>query len=115
MKILTLKNKYKLVIKTKDGALVISNDDIVYIKADNNYSIFILFDQKKLLITNTLKTVESALQPFNYIRCHKSYLVNIAYIRELCCKDKPILKLRNKHEIPVSREGMKRIKRVFGI
>jgi len=113
MRILQLNNKDKLIIKSIRSTRFLSIDNIVYVVADNNYSKIILADQSDILVTMTLKDVEKTLQAYDYIRCHKSYLVNIEYIKELYCKDTFMLKLSNKHKIPVSREGLKRLKKVL--
>jgi len=115
MKILPLNHKDKLVIRTTGGAHIISCNDIVFVKADNNYSKIYLTNKKELLACNTLKHIESILKSSGFVRCHKSYLVNIESVIELCCSIPAKLLLKNNYEIPVSREGLKRIKLIFGI
>lgn len=111
MKILQLSGSRKLVIKNGRGIQFIPLEDIAYVVADNNYSKVILSEGGELLVSNTLKCFEKELRSFEFIRCHKSYLVNIEYIDELRCNGENKLRLSINQVIPVSREGLKRIKK----
>ena len=113
MRVINLQNTQKLVIKTNKGVRITPIDQIIYIQAENNYSNVMLKDNTELLVTMTLKSVESFLMSFNFVRCHKSYLVNMECINELCFNGTNKLKLSKKHEIPVSREGLKRLKEML--
>lgn len=71
-----------------NGKLKISvlHDDILYLEASDNYvSIFYISNNKisKHMIRNTLKNLEKKLSQLNFIRCHRSYLVNLSKIKIL--------------------------------
>ena len=51
-------------------------NDILYCKADDNYT-EIYLENKKILVSKTLKYFEEALSDFAFARIHKSYLVNV--------------------------------------
>jgi len=57
----------------------INTKEIVLLKADNNTTDFHLSDGTIVTAYKTLKTFESIL-PFNFVRIHKSYIVNSDYI-----------------------------------
>ncbi len=57
-------------------------DDIVYLKADNNTTDFFLKDGTIVTSYQTLKTFESEL-PHIFTRIHKSYMVNVNYIKKI--------------------------------
>ncbi len=67
----------KITIPTQNGFEVLSIQDIVYAKADDNYSILFLQDKTQKLVSKTLKYFEDALQHNSFVRIHKSHLVNI--------------------------------------
>lgn len=113
MKVIQIINDQKIAIKTFQGACFMAVSQIVYIVAEDNYSKIVLLNQPAVLVSKTLKLFESQLQFSGFIRCHKSYLVNIAFVNELCCNGISKLNLSNDKEIPVSRTGLKRLKEVM--
>ncbi len=66
----------KITIPQQDGFLVLDVADILYGKADDNYT-EIHLENKKILVSKTLKYFEEALSEFAFARIHKTYLVNI--------------------------------------
>lgn len=66
----------KITLPQQDGFKVIQIEDILYCKADDNYTEIIL-ENKKYLVSKTLKFFEEALKEFPFARIHKSYLVNV--------------------------------------
>ena len=66
----------KLTLPQQDGFQVLNISDILYCKADDNYT-EIYLENKKLLVSKTLKYFEDALSDFPFARIHKSYLVNV--------------------------------------
>ena len=66
----------KITIPQQDGFEVLSVSDIVFCKADDNYTEIHLANSKKL-VSKTLKHFEDILTEYSFVRIHKSYLVNI--------------------------------------
>ena len=66
----------KITIPQLDGFQVLNVEDIIYCKADDNYT-EIYLEKKKILVSKTLKYFESVLEAFPFVRIHKSYLVNV--------------------------------------
>ena len=67
----------KITIPQQDGFEIINTADILYCKADDNYTEIYLNTNKKKLVSKTLKYFEDALNDGNFARIHKSYLVNV--------------------------------------
>lgn len=67
----------KITIPQQDGFEVINTSDILYCKADDNYTEIYLANNKKKLVSKTLKYFEDALSDSSFARVHKSYLVNV--------------------------------------
>ena len=67
----------KITIPQLDGFEVLSTADILYCKADDNYTEIYLNNNKKKLVSKTLKYFEEALSDISFARVHKSYLVNV--------------------------------------
>lgn len=66
----------KITLPQQDGFQILNVADILYCKADDNYT-EIFLENKKILVSKTLKYFEEALTPFAFARIHKSYLVNV--------------------------------------
>ena len=66
----------KITLPQQDGFQVLNVADILFCKADDNYT-EIYLENKKILVSKTLKYFEEALSDFAFARIHKSYLVNV--------------------------------------
>ncbi len=81
-------NKYVDIISENDSDnFRIQVSEIVYVKSANNYVEFGYRDGggvKKKMVRNTLRNIEHQLREFNnFIRTHRTSLVNVQYINEL--------------------------------
>jgi two-component system LytT family response regulator len=77
--VLTSKSKGvegKLTLPQQDGFQILNVSEILYCKADDNYTEIYLLN-KKILVSKTLKYFEDALAEFPFARVHKSFLVNV--------------------------------------
>jgi two-component system LytT family response regulator len=66
----------KITLPQQDGFQVLNVADILYCKADDNYTELYL-EKQKILVSKTLKYFEDALAEYTFARIHKSYLVNV--------------------------------------
>ena len=66
----------KITIPQQDGFEVLDVNDIVFCKADDNYTEIHLANSKKL-VSKTLKYFQDVLSDYAFARIHKSYLVNV--------------------------------------
>lgn len=66
----------KITLPQQDGFQVLNVAEILYCKADDNYTELYL-EKKKILVSKTLKYFEEALTEYAFARIHKSYLVNV--------------------------------------
>ncbi len=67
----------KITIPQLDGFEVLNTSDILYCKADDNYTEIHLNTNKKKIVSKTLKYFEDILIDGSFARVHKSYLVNV--------------------------------------
>jgi len=77
-----VKKKRKLCLKSYKDYQYLDTNDILFLKADNNATEFHINDGKVTHAFKTLKTFESKL-PRNFLRIHKSYIVNTDYISRI--------------------------------
>ncbi len=67
----------KITIPQQSGFEILDTADILYCKADDNYTEIYLNNQKRKIVSKTLKYFEEALKTSSFARVHKSYLVNV--------------------------------------
>lgn len=73
-------DKQRIVFPTKSGFEVIQANSIVYCKSDGSYSNIITID-KEYFTSKSLKEINDIIIDPNFIRIHKSYIVNKNYIK----------------------------------
>lgn len=93
----------KISLPSTHGFNVIDTDDIVYLEADSNYTIFHLKTGEKTVISKPLKEFEDALSNLEFIRIHKSVIANFKYIQGYSNKNGLQVSLSNNTVLPVSR------------
>jgi DNA-binding LytR/AlgR family response regulator len=80
-------NKISIESDNKSESIQVDVDKLMLIKSANNYiDVFWVKDDKinKKLIRNTLTKIELQLKHYpNFIRCHRTSLVNLSYIHKL--------------------------------
>lgn len=98
----------KIVLSTSEKIHVVEMDNIIRCESDNYYTHFYFKDGGHLLISKTLKDVENLLQEGNFIRPHKSHLVNTRYIQNFN-REKVAITLSDGSVVPVSRRKKEKI------
>ena len=107
------RQSHKIVLSTSDMIHVINVDEIVRCESDNYYTNFYFVDGRKLLISKTLKENEELLSPFDFIRPHKSHLVNIKYIKSFLRQEGGYILMHDGTLIPVSRRKKDKIMEII--
>lgn len=92
----------KLLIPGRDNLSVMVIKDIIYCKAEGSYTWIYLNKSKSFLAAWRLNIIQSFLDDYGFIRCHRSFLVNIKYIKTLCPRRKRYLILDDNTIINVS-------------
>lgn len=101
--IATNKPQNKVVISHTKGLKVVDVDDIVYLEASGNCTTLYFKDGSRYLDTRTLKLYEGILDDQPFYRIHKSYLINLEYLREYSSEDGHTAVLKGGAELPVAR------------
>lgn len=92
----------KITIPQQDGFEIIETKDIMFCKADDNYTEIYLNTNKKKLVSKTLKYFDDALNQSGFARIHKSYLVNVNEITKYVKGKGGSVVLSNGKELSVS-------------
>lgn len=86
-----------------DGKVIfIDPKNILYCKSDSNYCELFTVDKEKILLVQTLKSVEKKLSNHSFMRIHNSYLINMNLIKEYHKQDDLVL-LIDGTTVPVAR------------
>lgn len=97
------KDAPKIVLSTSDEINVVKVDDIVRCESDNYYTFFYFKGGDRLLVSKTLKEHEELLKEHNFIRPHKSHLINVMFIKSYLKQDGGYILLSDGSKVPVSR------------
>lgn len=73
---------HTLCLKSYKDFHYLDTDEILYLKADNNSTDFVMKDGSTISAFKTLKTFENKL-PENFVRVHQSYILNINYVSRI--------------------------------
>lgn len=92
----------KIILKDQDSLHLVQVAEIIYCHAEGSYTSFILTDGRKVMTSTNLKEYEQLLLPYNFLRCHHSYLVNLNHVVALKKQDGGYLETTNKVQIPIS-------------
>ena len=73
----------ELIVKDGRALVKLFHENIVWLEADGNYTTIHLINNKRHVIRTTLTEMEEQLPSDNFIRIHKSYVVNKKHITEV--------------------------------
>lgn len=104
----------KIAIPDGNNLLLIPTQEIMYLKADSNYTQLFLENGRKHITSRILRNFEETLKDFKqFFRCHKSYIVNTKFVEYYSKSDGGTLILKNKQEIPISSEKSEELLSMF--
>ena len=92
-----------IALPTIEGYEFVRIDTIVYAEANSNYTNIHLNSGDKLILSRTLKEVESMLTGHHFARIHQSYLVNLGHVRKYIKGAGGYIILHNGQSLNVSR------------
>ncbi|MFO7934230.1 MAG: LytTR family DNA-binding domain-containing protein [Bacteroidales bacterium] len=70
----------KIKLNTRSGYILVNPAEVVYCKADGNYTYVQLLNGNQELTTHNLGAIEEMLQSGSFFRASRSYLVNVKYL-----------------------------------
>jgi two-component system, LytTR family, response regulator len=99
----------KIAVPDFDGIELVPIESIIYCKSDSNYCELILTDNRKIIASKTLGYFEGMLSAGQFIRIHKSYMINIHQIKKYLKRNGGELVMSNDDVLPVSRNSKSEI------
>jgi|ERR1043165_3054878 two-component system LytT family response regulator len=92
----------RIVINTTESITMLNVADIIRCESNRNYTYLYMANKKKIIVSKTLMEFEEILSKYNFIRVHKSHLINVNYIEKYMKSDGGYMMLTDGSKLPVS-------------
>ncbi len=106
----------KIGLPVLDGSHFVPVKDILYCEGGGAQTYVYLKGGKKYLVSRTLRECEDMLEPFDFCRIHKSYLINLYHIEKYHKGDGGCVDLNGGYQLDISKtykdEFLLRLKRL---
>ncbi len=100
----------RISIRTGTGIKVIPIDDLLYIQADGDYISFYTMEGHWMK-EQTMKSIQEQLSPQQFVRIHRSFIVNISSISRIeRYGQQQLILLKNGHQVRISAPGYRLLK-----
>lgn len=93
---------FRIAVPTTQGVFFFTIDEVIRMEADTSYTHIHLVNKKPFIASKTLKHFEDMLEGFNFIRTHKSHLVNARHITRIS-NDHDFILLIDDSKVEISR------------
>ncbi len=106
----------RLVIRDGAEILIIPTRSIDFVKGQDDY-VEVFHEGRSSLTQQTLQSLETSLEPRQFVRVHRSYLLNVTRVARLepWGHSSKVAVLADGRTVPVSRSGEARLKAVLGV
>lgn len=106
----------KIVVKIGAKVKIIPLQDVQYLEADDDY-VRIVTPEGQFLKNKTMQHFEHILDPAQFVRVHRSYIVHINQITRIepYQKENHLAVLRDGKQIPVSKTGYSKLKVILDL
>jgi two-component system LytT family response regulator len=106
----------RIVVKNGSKIKIIPAHDVLYLEAADDY-VKIHTQEGYFLKNKTMNHFEQSLDNSQFVRSHRSYIVNVQQITRIDPyeKDNHVAILRSGAKVPVSRSGYGKLKEVLGL
>jgi len=105
----------KIAISSTNGISFYKIEDIIYIEAKSNYTVFSFLGSPKLMVSKTLKDFEELLPPDLFFRPHHSFIINLQYIKRYRKGDGGQIEMQDGKIVSVSRRKKEEFVKIMGI
>lgn len=92
----------KMMLPTLNGFEIIELENILCCHAEDNFTRFVLTTGNELLICRTLKHFEQLLEKSNFMRIHRSHLINLKYVIRYTKGKGGFVTMKNGNELEIS-------------
>ncbi len=109
------RNDQKIMLPTLEGFEIVPVAQIIYCQAEDNFTRFHFKEGKSLLICRTLKFFDDLLNDFQFLRIHRSHLINLAYVRRYTKGKGGYVTMENNTQLEVAPDRKKSFLEAFSL
>lgn len=103
----------RIALSTSDGIHLFDISDIIRCESEDNYTKFIIKNNKPILISKTLKEYEELLGEHGFERIHQSHLINLTYLKSYIKKDGGYVVMSDNSNLPISQRKKDRLQELL--
>jgi len=104
----------RIVLKTFEKLHLVPVTEIIRCEAERNYTLFFLRDERKIIVSQSIKDYEEILCEQGFFRVHKSHIINLSFVDSYVKSDGGSVLLTNGTSIPVAMRKKQQLIDLFG-
>ncbi len=105
----------KISFATQQAVHFVKPENIIYCESDGNYTTLFFTDATRLIVSKTLREVEELLVPYQFLRIHNSFAVNLRHISRYIKTDGGSIEMINGALLPVSRQRKDEVMQILDL
>ncbi len=107
----------RILLKHRDGVSVINMEDILLVQREERATVLYTVNDGRYVTGDSLADVEARLDPALFMRCHKSYIINLSHVDSISPYGRwtYVVKLRGtRRDALITHEKYEELERLFG-
>ncbi|MEL6863271.1 MAG: LytTR family DNA-binding domain-containing protein [Bacteroidota bacterium] len=103
----------RIILPAQNGMIYLNLDEICYLESEGRYARVHLIDGSDLLTTKSLKDCQDLLNHPFFLRVHRSYIINLSYIKKYTKGRESFVLMENKAQIDVGKNYKEELSRIL--
>lgn len=103
-------SKIYLTINGHKESKRIKTEEILFIEASGMYSTIVMQNEEQIMASKPLKNIEELL-PENFMRIHRSYIVNLDHVHSISNLGENTITLSNENKVPIAKKNRVQLKK----
>lgn len=103
----------RIALTTGDGLIFVATGEIIYCKAESNYTNVVLTGGRKIMVSRVLKELDETLGGADFYRVHSSFLININHVKKFIRGEGGYIVMDNDDNITISRSRRQEFMELF--
>ncbi|GAB4383468.1 MAG: LytTR family DNA-binding domain-containing protein [Salibacteraceae bacterium] len=103
----------KIALPSMEGLRFVNLDEIIYCESQDNYTLFYLTTDERVMVSKTIKHFEEMLCQSHFFRVHRSNIINLHYIDKYVKGEGGYVVMKQGQRIPVSRRRKESFLQLF--
>ena len=107
----------RILLKHRDGVSVINMEDILLVQREERATVLYTVNDGRYVTGDSLADVEARLDPALFMRCHKSYIINLSHVDSISPYGRwtYVVKLRGtRRDALITHEKYEELEQLFG-